>query len=104
GETEGEKAAAVTAGFSLTPASWKVIAPWGRGKKLALITELFCTYMAPLCRMSRGTTGESDTGKRDSRHHSRTGCVEKRQVVQGCFCNPHRQVKAVLHDATHQRG
>jgi hypothetical protein len=38
------------------------------GKKLAMIKELFSPYMEPLCRVSRGTTGEADTGKRDYRH------------------------------------
>jgi hypothetical protein len=45
-----------------------VIATWRKGKKLALITEPFCTYMEPLCHVSRGKTGEADTGKRDYRH------------------------------------
>jgi hypothetical protein len=36
---------------------------WERGKKLALITELFWTYMEPLCRVLRGKTGEGETGK-----------------------------------------
>src|SRR5207249_9319073 len=57
-------------------------------------TELFCTYMKPLCRASRGKTGEADTGKRDYRHHARTGCVEKREVVPWCFSDPHRRAKA----------
>jgi hypothetical protein len=37
-------------------------------KQLALITELFCTYMEPLCRVSRGKTGDGETGKRDYRN------------------------------------
>jgi hypothetical protein len=36
----------------------------GEGKQLALRTELFCTYMEPLSRVSRGKAGEADTGKR----------------------------------------
>jgi hypothetical protein len=35
-----------------------------KNKQLALITELFCAYMEPLYRVSRGKTGEEDTGKR----------------------------------------
>jgi hypothetical protein len=42
---------------------------WERGKKLALISELFWTYMEPLCRVSRGKAGEADTRKRDYRYH-----------------------------------
>jgi hypothetical protein len=42
-----------------------IIATWEEGKKLALITELVCPYMEPLCRVSRGKTGEADTGKWD---------------------------------------
>jgi hypothetical protein len=37
-------------------------------KQLALIRELFWTGMEPLCRVSRGKTGEADTGKRDYRN------------------------------------
>src|SRR5688572_15254446 len=37
-------------------------------KYLALITALFCAYMEPLCHVSRGKTGEADTGKRDYRN------------------------------------
>jgi hypothetical protein len=40
----------------------------GRGKNLALITELFSTYMEPLSRVSRGKSRETGTGKRDYRH------------------------------------
>jgi hypothetical protein len=32
-------------------------------KKLALITELFWTYMEPLCCVSRGKTGQADAGR-----------------------------------------
>jgi hypothetical protein len=37
----------------------------GGRKKLTLISELFSTYMEPLCRMSRDKIGEGDTRKRD---------------------------------------
>jgi len=47
----------------------------GRGKNLALRTELFSTYMEPLSRVSRGKSRETDTGKTDYRHRARTGCV-----------------------------
>ena len=50
------------------PIHFLKIYTWGRRKKLALITELFCTYMEPLCCVSRGKSGEADTGKRDYRH------------------------------------
>jgi hypothetical protein len=53
-----------------------------KNKQLALITEFFCTYMAPLCRVSRGKIGETDTGKRDYRHRPRIGCGDKRSAVQ----------------------
>jgi hypothetical protein len=46
----------------------------GKRKKLTLITELFSTYMEPLCRVSRGKTEEGEAGKRDYRHRSRTDC------------------------------
>jgi hypothetical protein len=59
-----------------------IIATEGRGKKLALITALFWTYMEPLWHVSRGKTGEADTGKRDYRHHSKTGCDDKRRIVE----------------------
>jgi hypothetical protein len=36
-----------------------------KSQQLALITEVFCTFMESLCRVSRGKTGETDTGKRD---------------------------------------
>ena len=32
-------------------------------KQLALITALFCPYMEPLCCVSRGKTGQADTGR-----------------------------------------
>jgi len=35
---------------------------------MSVITELFCTYMDPLCRVPRGKTGEGDSGKTDYRH------------------------------------
>src|SRR5215217_6392386 len=47
--------------------------------------------MELLCRVSRGKTGEGDTGKRDYRHRARIGCVEKREVAHWYFCNPHMQ-------------
>jgi hypothetical protein len=31
--------------------------------------------------------------KTDYRNHSRTGCVEKREVAHWCFCDSHMQVK-----------
>jgi hypothetical protein len=40
----------------------------GGRKKLALITELFSAYMEPLFYVSRGKSGEADTGKRDYRN------------------------------------
>ena len=46
-----------------------------KSKQLALITELLCPNMEPRCRVSRGKTGEGETGKRDYRHRSQTGCV-----------------------------
>ena len=45
-----------------------IIATEGRGKKLALITERFSTYMDPLYRVSKGKTGEADSGKTDYRN------------------------------------
>ena len=42
----------------------------GGRKKLTLITELCSAYMEPLCHVSRGKTGEGDTGKRDYRYHN----------------------------------
>lgn len=60
-------------------------------KQLALITALFCPYMEPLSRVSRGKTGEGETGKRDYRHRSQTGRVEKREVAHGCLCDPSMQ-------------
>ena len=41
------------------------------GKKLALITELFCPYMEPLWRMARGKISEDATWKRDYRYRFR---------------------------------
>jgi hypothetical protein len=35
---------------------------------LALITEIILPYMEPPCRVSRGKTGEGDTGKTDYRN------------------------------------
>jgi hypothetical protein len=45
-----------------------IIATEGRGKKLAMITEYFSTYMDPLYRVSKGKTGEGETGKSYYRH------------------------------------
>src|SRR5438045_3623131 len=42
-------------------------------KELALIPALFCPSLEPRCHVSRGKTGEGDTGKRDDRHHTWTG-------------------------------
>ena len=64
----------------------------GGRKKLTLITELFSTYMELLYRVSRGKTGEGETGKRAYRHRSQTGGVEKREGAHGCLCDPHMQV------------
>src|SRR5206468_3296321 len=36
-----------------------------------LITSLFLCYMEPVCYVSRGKSGEADTGKRDYRHRLR---------------------------------
>jgi hypothetical protein len=33
------------------------------------VPSLFLSYMEPLFYVSRGKTGEADTGKRDYRHH-----------------------------------
>src|SRR5262245_26062790 len=44
-----------------------------QSQQLALIIEFFCTYMEPLCHVSRGKTEEDDTGKRayrNKRYHS----------------------------------
>jgi hypothetical protein len=60
------------------PINSKVIAPCERRKNLALITELFWTYMEPLFTVSRAKTREGDTGNPDYRHRARTGCVYKR--------------------------
>jgi hypothetical protein len=49
-----------------------------KSKQLALITELFCPYMEPRCHVSKGKTGGSEAGKRDYRHHSRSGCSNSR--------------------------
>jgi hypothetical protein len=40
----------------------------GGRKKLTLITELCSAYMVPLLPVSRGKTGEADSGKRDYRN------------------------------------
>jgi hypothetical protein len=47
---------------------------------MSVITELFWAYMEPLCRMSRGKTGEGDTGKRDYRN---PGAGEKMKMREG---------------------
>jgi hypothetical protein len=57
-----------------------IIATEGRGKKLALITERFSTYMDPLYRVSKGKTGEADSGKRDYRN---PGAGEKMKMREG---------------------
>jgi hypothetical protein len=46
-----------------------------KNKQLVLITAVFWTDMEPRCHVSRDKTGETDTGKRDYRHRSQTGCV-----------------------------
>ena len=48
---------------------------------MALITELFSPYMEPRCYVSRGKTGEDETGKRDYRHRARTGRGDKEVVI-----------------------
>ena len=63
-------------------------------RKVVPATSLFLSYMDSLCHVSRGKTGEGETGKRDYRHRARTGCVEKREVVHRCFSDPHRRVAA----------
>ena len=68
-------------------------------KQLALITELLCPHMEPRCRVSRGKTGEGETGKRDYRHRSQTGCVEKRQGAHGCLCDPAMQEHFLDHNS-----
>ena len=40
-------------------------------KATGLITELFCTYMEPLCRVSRGKIG--DEGSADHREYRQSG-------------------------------
>ena len=44
-------------------------------RKAVPATSLFLSSLDPLCHVSRGKTGEADTGKRDYRHRSRIGCV-----------------------------
>jgi len=39
--------------------------------------------MELLCRVSRGKIGETDTGKRDYRHHARKGYVDSRRLSTG---------------------
>jgi hypothetical protein len=56
----------------------------GEGKQLALRTELFCTYMEPLSRVSRGKAGEADTGKRDYRYQERI-CRTIRKCTVLCY-------------------
>ena len=53
-----------------------------KSKQLALLTALFCPYVESVCYVSRGETGDGDTGKRDHRHRSRTGCDDKRRIVE----------------------
>jgi hypothetical protein len=57
---------------------------WERGKKLALITELFWTYMEPLFYVSRGKTGEAGAGKRDYQYQKRI-CRTIRKCTALCY-------------------
>jgi len=47
-------------------------------RKAVPATSLFLSYMDPLCHVSRGKTGEGETGKRDYRHRARTSGVDNR--------------------------
>jgi hypothetical protein len=60
--------------------------------KPVLIRVYFPCYMVPLLDAVKAEIVRGGSGKKDYRHHSRTGCVEKRQVAQWCFCDPHIQV------------
>ena len=44
-------------------------------EKAVPLTELFLSYMEPLCHVSRGKIGEADPGKRDYRHLRRVGWI-----------------------------
>jgi hypothetical protein len=55
-----------------------MIATEGRGKKLALITERFSTYMVPRPVAVKAEMRRGGTEKPDYRHRSQTGRVEKR--------------------------
>jgi hypothetical protein len=61
-----------------------------KSKQLALITALFCTYMEPLSCVSRGKSGETDTGKTDYRHRARTGRGDNRWLSTGGRVCDHR--------------
>ena len=50
-------------------------------RKAVPATSLFLSYMDPLCHVSRGKTGEGETGKRDYQHRPRTGCGDKRSAA-----------------------
>ena len=58
-------------------------------KKLALITALFCPCMEPLGRVSRGKTGEGETGKREHRYRLRTPRRWDPQYATGNHDQPH---------------
>jgi hypothetical protein len=45
-------------------------------RKAVPATALFLAYMDPLCHVSRGKTGEGETGKRDYRNLWRVGYME----------------------------
>jgi hypothetical protein len=53
-----------------------VIATWERRKKLALITEPFCTYMEPLCMCLEAKEGRLIPGRGIIGTAQGQGCVD----------------------------
>jgi hypothetical protein len=58
------------------------------------ITYIFFYYTEPHSIAVKAQIVLAGTEKRAYRYPSRTGCVDKRKVAQGCFCDPHMQGNA----------
>ena len=67
-----------------------VIATWRRGKKLALITELFCTYMELLCCVSRGKTERVRPGRGIIGTTQGQGVYRRGRLYKGAFATTQR--------------
>jgi hypothetical protein len=67
---------------TLTPLKSQKTEDFETLRKAVPVTSLFLPYMEPLFYVSRGKTGETDSGKPDYRYRLQTGCGEKRSAAQ----------------------